>query len=70
MLPRALPKAPPLNVVAMEFAAELQGVLARGVRNVIDELGDVVWALELRPFESRRVRGRKLRRSRCAAGLR
>ncbi len=35
----------------MQFATEFERVFARGVRNVIDELGDVVGSLELRPLE-------------------
>ena len=52
MLPRAFPKAPSVTVVPMNLTAELDGVLAGGVGNVVDELGDGIRPLELRPFET------------------
>ena len=39
------------NAIAMYFAAKLEGVLARGIGNVVNELEDSIGPLELRPFE-------------------
>src|ERR1700686_865134 len=40
------------HVAAMQFAPELDRVVARGAGNVVDELHDGVWSLKLRPLES------------------
>src|SRR5580704_15577132 len=39
------------HFVIVQFAAKLHRVLACGVRDLIDELSDGVWPLELRPFK-------------------
>src|SRR5271165_6413966 len=40
------------DVVVVQLAAELQGMLAGCVGNVVNDLGDGVGPLELRPFET------------------
>ena len=44
------------NLIAMHFSAKLEGMLSRGVRNVVDELGDGIGPLELRPLETAKSR--------------
>ena len=45
-----------IDVVAVNFAADFQRVLARGVRNMVDELSDGIRPLEFWPLEATQAR--------------